>query len=232
MRTEKQREASRRNGAKSRGPITPAGKHHPSCNSRRHGLYSVTTPASHESLESLRSHLESTYGAPNHQPDPMIEAAIHAIHSFEQIAALARQRLFHPDASRTQLTARAFRRLADESGILNAIHRFESRSERLFLRAIALLDRRRSENPSALPKTQKNKICKTNPATHCKQSNPHPNQNPAEPTRTQQNPGNPSKPGHSPGKPRPNPPTHRPAASPKTLIRYTDESTERVRPRR
>jgi hypothetical protein len=86
--------------------------------------------------------------------------------------------------------------------------------------------------PVRLPKTQKNKICKTNPATHCKQSNPHPNQNPAEPTRTQQNPGNPSKPGHSPGKPRPNPPTHRPAASPKTPIRYTDESTERVRPRR
>jgi hypothetical protein len=207
MRTEKQRQASRRNGVKSRGPITPA---------------------SHESHQTLQSQLEATYGAPNHQPDPMIEAAIHAIHSVEQIVALARQRLLHPAASGTQLTARAFRRLADESGILNAIHRFESRSERLFLRAIALLDRRRSENPSALPKTQKNKICKTNPATHCKQSNPHPNPNPAEPTRTQQIGLFPRQTQPNP----PNPPTHRPAASPKTPIRYTDESTERVRPRR
>jgi hypothetical protein len=198
MRTEKQRQASRRNGVKSRGPITPA---------------------SHESHQTLQSQLEATYGAPNHQPDPMIEAAIHAIHSFEQIAALARQRLFHPDASRTQLTARAFRRLADESGILNAIHRFESRSERLFLRAIALLDRRRSENPSASQKPRKTKFAKRTRQLIANNQTPtqtRTRQNPPEPSRTQEIHQNRAIPPANPGQ------TRQPTAPPRAQKHPSD----------
>jgi hypothetical protein len=58
-RTEKQREASRRNGAKSRGPITPAGIRASARNSIRHGLCSRRlTILQNESPEFFREFVE------------------------------------------------------------------------------------------------------------------------------------------------------------------------------
>jgi len=59
MRTERQREASRLNGARSCGPATAAGKCRSSANSPRHGLYSKAaelafSPANAEILLAFR----------------------------------------------------------------------------------------------------------------------------------------------------------------------------------
>src|SRR5580658_1245620 len=67
MRTARQREASRINGARSRGPVTSIGRQTSSRNSRRHGLYAQDIPTALPSAEfsALRDELEAQYPAPN-----------------------------------------------------------------------------------------------------------------------------------------------------------------------
>ena len=74
MRTPKQTEASRANGAKSKGPITPEGKRNSSRNSTRHGLLAETIVLEAELagrfLELLDSLIEE------HQPRTPTEAML------------------------------------------------------------------------------------------------------------------------------------------------------------
>ncbi len=117
QRTAKQHAASRLNGARSRGPISEAGKHRSCQNARRHGLYAkdalTQDPALAAELAEITDHTHS---------DHLRLLAIETRFVNEEIA---RQRLLHPDAAPRVLHAKAFRRLADETGVIEALFRLE-----------------------------------------------------------------------------------------------------------
>jgi hypothetical protein len=71
MRTEKQIEASRRNGARSRGPVTPEGKAKSSQNARRHGLLARSLALEFEDASKFYA-LLNEYAA-QHQPEGCTE---------------------------------------------------------------------------------------------------------------------------------------------------------------
>lgn len=145
MRTARQIEASRLNGARSRGPATDAGKRKSSRNSRRHGLYSKTVepgdiPACVTADTAIfRAGLEAEYppgNTTNPFRDEILESVVHAYGCLRQIAALettvmnreiGRQRVAHPGESSLTLQALAFKRLSDETGTLQLIDRLETR---------------------------------------------------------------------------------------------------------
>ena len=71
MPTDAQREASRLNGAKSHGPITPQGKENSSRNSLRHGLTAKSMLVNSENREVFDKHAEAYYDKfePSHHVD-------------------------------------------------------------------------------------------------------------------------------------------------------------------
>jgi hypothetical protein len=74
MRTERQIDASRANGAKSRGPKTPEGKLASSRNSLRHGVLSKTIVLEDESSETFVELLAALQE--EHQPETATEEAL------------------------------------------------------------------------------------------------------------------------------------------------------------
>jgi hypothetical protein len=74
MRSPKQIEASRINGRRSQGPITPEGKYHSSRNNTRHGLLAQTVVLERESEERFLELLDSYMQ--KHQPQSPAEAAL------------------------------------------------------------------------------------------------------------------------------------------------------------
>jgi hypothetical protein len=189
MRTARQIEASRINGSRSRGPVTDAGKSKSSRNSRSHGLYSKTVEPGDipgcviEAIARFRAGLEAEYGQGHSAPDVLVENSVRAYGLFWRIVALektvmcdeiARQRLAHPGKSDLDLQSFAFRRLSDETGVLQLIGRLEGRFSRLYQRAIDRLHSRgpleiamecefAETNPAHIPEKSKN--AETNPGT-------------------------------------------------------------------
>src|ERR1035438_5478405 len=58
MRTEKQQEASRANGRRSQGPVTPEGKERSSQNALRHGLLAKVVFLQNEKFENFQIYLD------------------------------------------------------------------------------------------------------------------------------------------------------------------------------
>ena len=170
-RTQRQIEASRINGAKSRGPVTYAGKQKSSRNSRRHCLYvrniedelQVSSPVSDQhtsELDFLDQAVQNAYR------DRMRIMALETRIMNEEIA---RQRLIHPAEPETMLHALVFCRLADETGTIHALYRCEGTAMRRWERAVERLDRWRSRQPVLFPpvlfpneEIEKSENCETN----------------------------------------------------------------------
>src|SRR5580704_7413043 len=74
MRTPKQTEASRANGAKSKGPVTPQGKINSSRNSTRHGMFADTIVLEAEDREPFLQLLDELFE--EHQPRTRTEVML------------------------------------------------------------------------------------------------------------------------------------------------------------
>ena len=162
MRTERQIEASRANGAKSRGPVTPEGKYNSSRNAFKHGLLADTVVLKSELkerfLELLNDLMEEL------QPETSIEYSL-----VETMAAARWRQLriwgmetagmnyqirnqadgFGRGEDKATCASIAFRTLSDDSRSLDLINRYDSRYERQYHRAHRrLLEMRDRRGPS------------------------------------------------------------------------------------
>jgi hypothetical protein len=154
MSTDRQQEASRANGSKSRGPVTPEGKLASSRNAITHGMLSCATVLKGESTDRFLSLLAGLYE--EFQPQTPFEESL-----VENMAAARWRQLRIWGLEKASLdcemqrqaelpgslsisistedtatrASRAFRRLSDDSHSLELIHRYDSRYERQYYRA-------------------------------------------------------------------------------------------------
>ncbi len=168
MRTEKQIEASRRNGAKSRGPVTPMGKRRSSRNSLRHARITCTLALSLEDESEFREIFREL--CDNHQPADYTE------HSLIESMAMARWHMFRTvSAAATEIDrkldevrqnppkykhegaaaiSKSMAELLEGHRFLTSMNVERSRLERDYMRALGMLykaqDRRlRRKGPNA-----------------------------------------------------------------------------------
>jgi hypothetical protein len=141
-------DASRANGAKSRGPITPKGKLTVSQNGIRHGLLARSVVLDTEDLDAFLQLLDSLI----HQFNPAgpVENALietMAVARWREMrlwamekAGLAYQIALQPETvDPITKAALAFRTLSDQSRSLELINRYETRYDRQFNRCLARL---------------------------------------------------------------------------------------------
>jgi hypothetical protein len=162
MATLAQIEAARRNGAKSKGPVTAEGKQNSAQNAVRHGL-------SAKRLLVLSNECDETFVTFLKQFEEKLKPVDQIEHGFVLQAAAARWRLrrawiietglidMKMDAQQSYMQktfttfdegtrqAVAFRTLVDETRALDLIGRYEARLSREYERAIRGLDRIRAE---------------------------------------------------------------------------------------
>jgi hypothetical protein len=149
MSCQKQLESARANGAKSKGPITEAGKQRSSQNSRRHSLLSRTVLLDGEDPQrfaELIAALEHTLSPQNEVEREIVESMavarwrilrIYAIEGSTLRAEVQKHDPQQHDAA--DRSAIAFRSLSDQSHCLDLLHRYERGFERHYQRSLALL---------------------------------------------------------------------------------------------
>jgi hypothetical protein len=149
MRTPLQIQASRANGARSRGPVTSAGKLAASRNAEKHGLLSRQILLKSENPEAFLELITALYN--EFQPGTPFEESlvdVMAVSRFRQQRiwnierdATDSQLLREHDKNRAamfrpaHLTSMAFGTLANETRTLDLLNRYESRFDRQYLRA-------------------------------------------------------------------------------------------------
>jgi hypothetical protein len=155
MRTQKQIEAARRNGAKSRGPVTPEGKARSAQNRRIHGLSGnvvVLQNESDDAFTALRDSYAQIYAPANAAEANLVmhiasaqwrlqrcivmETAAMDHEMDRQRADIAERYVTMDEPTRTML---AFTSLVEEGPGLTALDRYETRLQRTIQRASAEL---------------------------------------------------------------------------------------------
>jgi hypothetical protein len=147
MRSERQILASRANGAKSRGPVTPEGRLASAGNRTDHGLFAAATTLPGESEERLAALSEAFQQ--RLQPRDEVELAyvesmvmcrwrlmrLWVLESAGLGHEIRRQSHMHESETEPVRAALAFRTLSDESRSLELMNRYETRFDRQFARA-------------------------------------------------------------------------------------------------
>ena len=149
MNTERRIQASRANGARSRGPVTAVGKETSAQNSTRHGMLAQTAVLEGES----RTRFEELLLAVTAESKPRTPAEVALVETM----AVARWRQWrvwgiqkagfdlemareeHSAASPPVRAAIVFRKLADSSRVLDLLLRYETAFDGQFSRALSLL---------------------------------------------------------------------------------------------
>ena len=135
-RTEKQRQASRQNGARSRGPSTTQGKHNSSRNSYRHGLLASTIVLDVESSDRFRellNELVDEYQPSTPTEDMLVETMAAARWRLLRIWGIQKAALDHDIAAGTAdsplaRAAAAFRTSRDDASSHQLLLRYETAS--------------------------------------------------------------------------------------------------------
>jgi hypothetical protein len=149
-------QSSRANGAKSRGPVTPAGRHKSAYNNLRHGILAETVVLEDENSDAFNE----IFAALKSEFDPQTEAQLGLVETMAasrwrlmRIWSLERQTLQSEIAKHDPAThepaaraARAFHDLANNSRTLDVIGRYETRFDRQYARSLNLLLKLMSEN--------------------------------------------------------------------------------------
>src|SRR5579863_2797972 len=150
MSTERQKQASRANGSKSRGPVSPAGKLVSSRNALKHGMLSGTIVLQGESTDRF-DQLVATLDEEFQPQTPFEESLIDNMavirwrqmriwgmekdgmeHEMRRQSDLSDSISTEDNATRASL---AFRTLSDDSRSLDLMNRYDSRYQREYLRA-------------------------------------------------------------------------------------------------
>ena len=149
MPSDKQREASRRNGKKSRGPTSPAGKRRAARNCIRHGLLAQAVVLDEEDAE-LFERLLRRYTDEHHPTTAVAHALVEnmAVARWRQMRLWAMEKeglqqeirnQHDPGLTPAGRAAQVFRALTDQSRALDLMNRYETRYDRQFARAHARL---------------------------------------------------------------------------------------------
>jgi hypothetical protein len=155
-------EASRQNGAKSRGPVTDAGKAASSQNALRHGEYATNLTLKFENDEAfirILAALESQFPPQTEFEADLILTMAHARWRTVRMWSLEKSTLdqaidtacannTNPEAELMGLISTAHQQLTDTSGVLRMIDRCENRYQRIFSRTLKELLKIRADRRS------------------------------------------------------------------------------------
>jgi hypothetical protein len=149
MSSQRRIDSSRANGAKSRGPVTAAGRYNSSRNNLRHGLLAKSAVLEEERSEAFSQLLADLAREHNAQTETQLTLVEHMAMARWRIArlwAIERELLQseihkpeHIRLSPTCRVTRAFASLVERDDVFTVLNRYEARLDRQYARSLNLL---------------------------------------------------------------------------------------------